>query len=264
MSDEAGAVSQESRMAGELRLLPVVGLPIVRPGDDLAALLAAALGPLQPRNHDVLIVTSKIVAKAEGRFVNLRQVIPSAQAIELASATNKDARLVEVILSESVAVSRAAPNVLITRHRLGFVSANAGVDHSNTSPDPDVVLLMPGDPDAAAQRLHERLSAMFGVHLPVVICDSHGRPHRLGTVGVAVGVAGMPGVEDWRGRADLFGYRLQHTEIGLADMVASAATLVMGQAAEGVPAVLMRGLGFAPRAGSAAEIIRPAHLDLYR
>jgi len=264
MSDEARAVSRESRAAGELRLLPVVGLPIVQPGDDLAALLAAALRLLQPRNYDVLIVTSKIVARAEGRFVNLRQVVPSAQAIELAGATNKDPRLVEVILSESVAISRVAPNVLITRHRLGFVSANAGVDHSNTSADPDVVLLMPSDPDAAAQHLHERLSAMFGVHLPVVICDSHGRPHRLGTVGVAVGVAGMPGIEDWRGRADLFGYRLQHTEIGLADMVASGATLVMGQAAEGVPAVLMRGLDFAPRAGNAAEIIRPAHLDLYR
>jgi coenzyme F420-0:L-glutamate ligase/coenzyme F420-1:gamma-L-glutamate ligase len=257
-------VSQESRAAGELRLLPVVGLPIVQPGDDLAALLAAALRLLQPRNYDVLIVTSKIVARAEGRFVNLRQVVPSAQAIELAGATNKDPRLVEVILSESVAISRVAPNVLITRHRLGFVSANAGVDHSNTSADPDVVLLMPSDPDAAAQHLHERLSTAFGAHLPVVICDSHGRPHRLGTVGVAVGVAGMPGIEDWRGRADLFGYRLQHTEIGLADMVASGATLVMGQAAEGVPAVLMRGLNFALRAGSAAEIIRPAHLDLYR
>jgi coenzyme F420-0:L-glutamate ligase/coenzyme F420-1:gamma-L-glutamate ligase len=264
MSAEAGAVSQESKAGGGLRLLPVVGLPIVQPGDDLAALLAAALAPLQPRDRDVLIITSKIIAKAEGRFVNLRQVAPSAQAIELATTANKDPRLVEVILRESVAVSRVAPNVLITRHRLGFISANAGVDHSNTSADPDVVLLMPSDPDAAAQHLHEQLSATFGVYLPVVICDSHGRPHRLGTVGVAVGVAGMPGVEDWRGRADLFGYRLQHTEIGLADMVASAATLVMGQAAEGVPAVLMRGLNFAPRAGSAAEIIRPAHLDLYR
>ena len=247
-----------------LHLWPLEGLPIVRPGDDLAALLTPALALRKPQPGDVLIVTSKIVAKAEGRFVNLRQVTPSPRALALAAVTQKDPRLVEVILSESREVSRAGPNVLITRHRLGFISANAGVDHSNTSADPDVVLLMPSDPDATAAHLHERLSSTFGVHLPVVICDSHGRPHRLGTVGVAVGVAGMPGVEDWRGRVDLFGYRLQHTEIGLADMVASAATLVMGQAAEGVPAVLMRGLRFALRAGSAAEIIRPAALDLYQ
>ncbi len=247
-----------------LQLFPVTGLPIVESGDDLATLLADAIAPLQPEAGDVLVVTSKIVAKAEGRFVDLRQVTPSAHAIELAKITHKDPRLVEVILRESVEVSRSAPNVLITRHRLGFVSANAGIDHSNVAADPDVVLLMPNDPDASARLIRARLSVTFGFELPVVICDSHGRPHRLGTVGVAVGVAGMPGVEDWRGREDLFGYRLQHTEIGLADMVASAATLVMGQAAEGVPAVLLRGLRFTPREGSAAEIIRPAPLDLYR
>ncbi|MCS6849138.1 MAG: coenzyme F420-0:L-glutamate ligase [Anaerolineae bacterium] len=246
-----------------LRLFPIAGLPVVRPGDDLAGLLATAIAPLQPRAGDVLAVTSKIVAKAEGRFVNLREVTPSARAVELAAITQKDPRLVEVILRESSEVSRVAPNVLVTRHRLGFVSANAAIDHSNVSPDPDVVLLMPDDPDASARCIRDRLSATFGFAIPVVICDSHGRPHRLGTVGVAVGVAGMPGIEDWRGREDLFGYKLQHTEIGLADMVASAATLVMGQAAEGVPAVLVRGLRFMPREGSAAEIIRPAHLDLY-
>lgn len=246
-----------------LQLFPVTGLQIVRPGDDLAALLATAIAPLRPQAGDVLVVTSKVVAKAEGRFVNLREVTPSARAIELAAITQKDPRLVEVILRESSEVSRAAPGVLVTRHRLGFVSANAAIDHSNVSPDPDVVLLMPIDPDASARCIAERLRAAFACAIPVVICDSHGRPHRLGTVGVAVGVAGMPGVEDWRGREDLFGYRLQHTEIGLADMVASAATLVMGQAAEGTPAALVRGLRFAPREGSAAEIIRPAQLDLY-
>lgn len=246
-----------------LQLFPVAGLPVIQPGDDLAALLAAALMPLHPQRGDVLVVTSKIVAKAEGRFVNLREVTPSARAIELAALTQKDPRLVEMILRESVEVSRVAPNVLVTRHRLGFVSANAAIDHSNVSADPDVVLLMPADPDTSARYIRDRLRAAFGFALPIVICDSHGRPHRLGTVGVAVGVAGMPGVEDWRGREDLFGYKLQHTEIGLADMVASAATLVMGQAAEGVAAVLARGLRFSPREGSAAEIIRPAQLDLY-
>lgn len=246
-----------------LQIIPLEGLPVIQPGDDLAALLAAALRAHQPSPGDVVVVTSKVVAKAEGRFVDLRAVAPSPRAVEVAAATRKDPRLVEVILRESTAISRMAPNVLITRHRLGFVSANAGVDHSNTSENPDIILLLPADPDASAGQLSRCLYEASGIRMPVVIADSHGRPHRLGTVGVAVGVAGMPGVEDWRGRPDLFGFRLQHTEIGLADMVASAATLVMGQAAEGVPAALVRGLRFAPRDGSAAEIHRSSALDLY-
>ncbi len=247
-----------------LQGFPITGLPIIQPGDNLAAVLIRALKPLDPQAGDVLVVTSKIVSKAEGRFVNLRDVTPSSEAIALGEKTLKDPRLVEVILRESVSVSRAAPNVLITQHRLGFVSANAAVDHSNTSADDDLVLLMPLDPDADAHHIQQALHKAFGIKLAVVIADSHGRPHRLGTVGVAVGVAGMPGVEDWRGRADLFGFKLQHTEIGLADMVASAAALTMGQAAEGVPAVLLRGIHFAHREGTASEINRPAHMNLYR
>lgn len=247
-----------------IQIFPVEGLPIIQPGDDLAGLLATALQALSPQPGDILVITSKIVSKAEGRFVNLRQIEPSPRARELAEQTGKDPRLVEMILRESQAVSRAAPGVLITRHRLGFTSANAAIDHSNVGADEDEILLMPLDPDASARALSAALSQRFNIPLPVVIADSHGRPHRLGTVGVAVGVAGMPGVEDWRGRPDLFGYKLQHTDIGLADMVASAATLLMGQAAEGVPAALVRGVTFRPREGAAAEIIRPAHLDLYR
>jgi coenzyme F420-0:L-glutamate ligase/coenzyme F420-1:gamma-L-glutamate ligase len=246
-----------------LSLYPISGLPIIQPGDDLPGLLAAALAPLSPQGGDVLVVTSKIVSKAEGRFVNLRDVVPSPRAIELAAVTRKDPRLVEAILSESRIVSRAVPGLLITQHRLGFISANAGVDHSNVAADDDAILLLPVDPDRSALGIHKCLCESLGVCLPIVIADSHGRPHRLGTVGVAVGLAGMPGVEDWRGRPDLFGFRLQHTDIGLADMVASAATLVMGQAAEGVPAVLARGLTFAPRDGNAAEIIRPAAMNLF-
>lgn len=246
-----------------LAVFPVNGLPVIQPNDDLGGLLIEQLRVLQPQRGDVLVVTSKIVSKAQGRFVNLRNVTPSTQALELSAKTRHDPRLVQVILDESIGVSRAAPNVLITRHRLGFVSANAAVDHSNTSADPDIVLLMPRDPDAAALALHTRLSESYGLHMPVVIADSHGRPHRLGTIGVAVGVAGMPAVEDWRGREDLFGFRLQHTEIGLADMIASAATLIMGQAAEGVPAALVRGASFASRNGTAAETYRPASMDLY-
>lgn len=247
-----------------IQIFPVEGLPIIQPGDDLAGLLAAALRPLAPQAGDILVVTSKIVSKAEGRFVNLREIEPSPRAQGLAEQTGKDPRLVELILRESQAVSRAAPGVLITRHRLGFTSANAAIDHSNVGADQDLLLLMPLDPDASARRLATAIGAQSGIDLPVIIADSHGRPHRLGTVGVAVGVAGMPGVEDWRGRPDLFGCQLQHTEVGLADMVASAATLLMGQAAEGVPAALVRGVAFSRRDGSAAEIIRPPHLDLYR
>lgn len=247
-----------------IQIFPVEGLPIIQPGDDLAGMLADALHPLAPQAGDILVVTSKIVSKAEGRFVNLRTVEPSRRAQELAEQTGKDPRLVEMILREAQAVSRAAPGVLITRHRLGFTSANAAIDHSNVGADEDEILLMPLDPDASARALSAAVGRRFGIHLPVVIADSHGRPHRLGTVGVAVGVSGMPGVEDWRGRPDLFGYQLQHTDIGLADMVASAATLLMGQAAEGVPAALVRGVAFSQRNGSAAEIIRPPHLDLYR
>lgn len=247
-----------------LQVFPLAGLPVIQPGDDLCALLTGALRPLAPQPGDALVVTSKIVSKAENRFANLRDVTPSPEALELSAKTRHDPRLVELILRESQGVSRAAPNVLITRHKLGFVSANAAIDHSNTAVDPDVVLLMPEDPDASASALRESLRDAFGFALPIVIADSHGRPHRLGTIGVAVGVAGMPGVEDWRGREDMFGFKLQHTEIGLADMVASAATLLMGQAAEAVPAALVRGLSFSPRDGTAREISRPPHMDLYR
>jgi len=247
-----------------LQGFPLIGLPIIQPGDDLATMLAQTLQPLGPQANDVLVVTSKIVSKAEGRFANLRDVTPSAKAQALALTTRKDARLVELILRESISVVRTTPTVLITEHKLGFVSANAAIDHSNTSTNPDIVLLMPLDPDASAQHLRDALHSEFGVQLAIVIADSHGRPHRQGTVGVAVGVAGMPGVEDWRGREDLFGFQLQHTEIGLADMAASAATLLMGQAAEAVPAVLLRGLVFSQRDGTAAEIVRPAHMNLFK
>lgn len=246
-----------------LTVLPLAGLPIIVEGDDLAAMLADVLAPLQPQPADILVVTSKIVSKAEGRYANLRDIEPTARATELGKRCGKDPRLVELILRESVAVSRVGDRVLITRHRLGFTSANAGIDHSNTSTDPDVVLMLPADPDASARRLRDGVAARGLPPMSIVIADSHGRPHRLGTVGVAVGVCGIPAVEDWRGRPDLFGFRLQHTDIGLADMVASAATLVMGQAAEQVPAALVRGVTRSSRDGSAGEIYRPPEHDLY-
>jgi len=241
----------------------------VRSGDDVAALLLQALGRagLALRDGDVIAIAQKIISKAEGRQVRLAEVIPSAQAEALAAAAGKDARLVELILRESTAVSRVAPGVLIVRHRLGFTSANAGIDRSNveTAAGPEeAVLLLPLDPDASAAALREALRAATGATVGVVITDSHGRPFRLGTVGVAIGVAGIPALWNRRGEADLYGYRLQHTDVGLADEIAAAAGLLMGQAAEGLPAVLLRGLRLPPAEGRATDLVRPESMDLYR
>ena len=235
----------------------------------MAALLLQALDRAGQtlRDGDVLAVAQKIVSKAEGRQVRLAAVTPSARAEEVAAVVGKDARLVELILRESTAVSRLAPGVLIVRHRLGFTSANAGIDRSNVqthSGEEEAVLLLPLNPDASAVALREALRAATGAAAGVVITDSHGRPFRLGTVGVAIGVAGLPALWNRRGEADLYGYRLQHTDVGLADEIAAAAGLLMGQAAEGLPAVLLRGLRLPPTGGRATDLVRPDELDLYR
>ncbi len=252
-----------------LLLTAIPGLPHVRPGDDVAGLLLEALGRagLALQDGDVLAVAQKIISKAEGRQVRLADVTPTPRAEALAAQVGKDARLVELILRQSTAVSRVAPGVLIVRHRLGFTSANAGIDRSNVETEggaEEAVLLLPADPDASAARLREALRAATGVAPGVVITDSHGRPFRLGTVGVAIGVAGLPALWNRRGEADLYGYRLQHTDVGLADEIAAAAGLLMGQAAEGLPAVLLRGLRLPAADGRAADLVRPESLDLYR
>jgi coenzyme F420-0:L-glutamate ligase/coenzyme F420-1:gamma-L-glutamate ligase len=168
-------------------------------------------------------------------------------------------------LWDSTNVLRARPGLIIVEHRLGWICANAGVDRSNVAPEgQDLVLRLPADPDASAGCIRNSLRERLGVDLGVVIADSHGRPHRMGTIGVAIGVAGLPGLEDWRGRKDLFGYTLQHTEVALADQIASAATLLLGQAAESIPAVLARGVPFERREGSARELLRPKEMDLFR
>jgi coenzyme F420-0:L-glutamate ligase/coenzyme F420-1:gamma-L-glutamate ligase len=249
-----------------IEIIPLTNIPLIQPGDDLAQLLGDAVarsGGL--RDRDVLVIAQKIVSKAEGRYVDLDQITPSPRAIEVARRCAKDPRLIEVILSDSVEIVRLRPGLIITRHRLGFTSANAGVDRSNVAPEGiDRVLLLPIDPDRSAANIRATLRDRFGVDPAVIIADSHGRPHRLGTVGVAIGLSGMPGVEDWRGRKDLFGYTLQHTEVGLADQIAAAATVLLGQAAESIPAVIVRGAPFERREGSASEINRPAELDLFR
>jgi coenzyme F420-0:L-glutamate ligase/coenzyme F420-1:gamma-L-glutamate ligase len=259
------------RCAERLELSALPGIPIVQPGDEVGALVCdalarAAIAPSSGR--DVIVVTSKIVSRAENRFVDLSSVEPGAQARALAASTLKDARVVELILRESSAVSRSAEGVLIVRHKLGFVSANAGIDESNTRKASAArgpwVLLLPRDPDAAARAIAGAVRARFGADIGVVISDSHGRPFRLGTVGAAIGIAGLPALWDQRGARDLNGRVLEATVTALADQVAAAADLVAGQADEGRAVVHVRGLSFAPSpAASASELLRPRDKDLY-
>lgn len=251
-----------------ITLTPIPDIPLVRPGDDLAALMIAACArnALTPADGDILAVAQKIVSKAEGRYVDLAKIRPSPRAAALAAEVEKDPRLVEVILAESRHVVRQSPGVLIVEHRLGFIMANAGVDRSNIDPDiaAEPVLLLPSDPDASAERLHRRLAAHFRKRLGVVITDSWGRAWRRGTVGVALGVAGLPALMDMRGRPDLFERALRVTQTGFADEIASAASLLMGQADEARPMVLLRGLAWADAPAPAATLLRPPEEDLFR
>lgn len=249
-----------------LSLFPLPDLPIVQPGDDLAALISASLraANLHLQAGDILAVTQKIVSKAEGRLRRLGEISPSPQARDLAERSGKDPRLVELILEESRAVLRCRPNLLIVEHRLGIVLANAGIDRSNVTGDDDTVLLLPLDPDASAKALRERLEAAFGVRLGIIITDSVGRAWRMGTVGIAVGVAGVPAWHDLRGRRDLFGRLLQVSEIAPADSLAAAAVLMMGEAAESTPVVLVRGWPDVESTQPASAAVRPTQDDLFR
>jgi coenzyme F420-0:L-glutamate ligase / coenzyme F420-1:gamma-L-glutamate ligase len=251
-----------------LTLTPIPDIPLVRPGDDLAGLLISACerSGLAPAENNVVVVAQKIVSKAEGRYLDLARVQPSPRAEKLAAEVDKNPRLVEVILGESRRVVRHRPGVLIVEHRLGFIMANAGVDRSNVDPalGAEPVLLLPRDPDASAAALCERLGAHFRTRLAVVITDSWGRAWRRGTIGVALGVAGLPALMDMRGRPDLFGHELRVTQTGFADEIASAASLIMGQADEAQPAVLVRGLTWSGAPAPAATLIRAAEEDLFR
>jgi coenzyme F420-0:L-glutamate ligase / coenzyme F420-1:gamma-L-glutamate ligase len=252
----------------ELRLIALPDFPQVARGDDLAALTTEALarGALQLRSDDVLVFAQKVVSKAEGRRINLVEVVPGARALELARTVEKDPRLVELVLRESRRVVRTAKDVLIVEHRLGLIMANAGIDQSNVADpaDGEFALLLPEDPDASATRLRERLRELTGCEPGVVISDSFGRPWRLGTVGVAIGCAGFPATLDLRGQKDLFGRPLRVTVVGHADEIASAASVLMGQAGEARPVILVRGLGSRAPYQPAAALIRPQQQDLFR
>jgi coenzyme F420-0:L-glutamate ligase/coenzyme F420-1:gamma-L-glutamate ligase len=255
----------------QITLTALPGLPLVRPGDDLAALTMAGLeaAGVELQDGDVLVFAQKVVSKAEGRLVCLNDVTPSARAQALADEIGKDPRLVEVILGETSEVVRSRPGVMVVEHRLGFVSANAGVDHSNVAGESGResepwVLLLPVDPDASARRLGESFESATGAAVGVLVIDSHGRAWRMGTVGVAIGVFRFPALLDLRGRPDLFGEPLKITQVGLADELAAAASVLMGQADEGRPVIHVRGLPYPLRDGSLGELLRPKPEDLFR
>lgn len=255
-------------MVKSVSYFAVPGIPLVEPGDDLAGLIVDALktAELTLENGDVVVIAQKVVSKAEGRYASVKDVVPSDAALALADRIGKDARYVELILSESEEVVRSWPNVLIVAHRLGFVMANAGIDQSNISQsgEGERVLLLPQDPDGSAAALKSRFDEAFGVRTGVIINDSFGRPWRNGVVGVALGAAGLPSLIDLVGAPDMFGRPMQVTEIAVADEIAAGASLMMGQADEGLPVVIVRGLEFSAPVRPAASLVRAREKDQFR
>jgi coenzyme F420-0:L-glutamate ligase/coenzyme F420-1:gamma-L-glutamate ligase len=242
------------------------GIPLIRDGDDLPEIISAGLreAGIALVSGDVLVIAQKIVSKAEGQLATLSDFTPSAEAQRLAVIVKKDPRHVEAILSESTEVIRASEGVLIVAHRLGFVMANAGIDQSNVGADPEAILLLPRDPDASSARLKTALNARHEADIAVIINDSFGRPWRNGVVGVAIGAAGIPALQSLVGDPDLHGRALRITEVALADELAAAASLVMGQSAEGLPVVHVRGFAARGQRSNAAALIRPKERDLFR
>jgi coenzyme F420-0:L-glutamate ligase/coenzyme F420-1:gamma-L-glutamate ligase len=253
-----------------LTLFALQGFPLVAPGDDLPELIADTLSEnqLTLQDGDVLVIAQKVISKVEGRLVNLTEVMPSEAAQDVAQITSKDPRLVELILAESKEVIRSRKNLLIVEHKLGFISANAGVDHSNVSGPwgeaEDWVLLLPENPDESARRIRVSLEQQYKCRIGVLIIDSHGRTWRLGTIGMTIGLSGLPGLVDLRGEPDLFDYCLRVTQVAACDELAAGASLVMGQAREGIPVVLARGFPYPLREAALSEIIRPKEIDLFR
>ena len=249
-----------------LTLTPLQNIPIIRQDDNLADILVESLtsSKLNLTAGDILVIAQKIVSKAEGRMVNLASVTPREQAIELAGQADKDPRMVELLLQESNEVLRVRKGTIIVEHKLGFVCANAGIDHSNVAGDDEYVLLLPENPDHSANHIREQIKERTGIDIGVMIIDSHGRAWRNGTVGICIGISGLPALIDERGWKDLFGYTLKITVVGVADELAAAASLMMGQAAEGTPVVHVRGFPYPKRESSLNELIRPKEQDMFR
>ncbi len=260
--------SQRPPEQGGIEIFPVPGIPLVQPGDDVAGLIieAAAAAGLSLETGDVLVIAQKIVSKAEGRLVRLADVTPGEEAVRLAEGTGKDARVVQAVLDDSNAVVRARAGVLIVEQSSGWVCAHAGLDHSNVAPEEEeTVALLPADADASATAIRGRILEETGAAVAVLISDSHGRPWKMGTVGVCIGCAGLPALWDQRGLTDLFGYELVASEECIIDELCAAATLVMGQSSEGRPAAIIRGYRRPDAADAPARSIqRPAEKDMFR
>ncbi len=249
-----------------LTLTPLKDIPLIRQSDDLADIIVNSLerSNITLQDNDIFVLAQKVVSKAEGRMVNLELVSPSPRAIELAAHIEKDPRLVELILKESKSVVRTRSGTIIVEHKLGFICANAGIDHSNVTSEGEYVLLLPENPDQSASNIRAKIEKARGKKIGVMIIDSHGRAWRIGTEGVCIGLSGIPAVIDERGWKDLFGYTLRITVVGVADELAAAASLVMGQAAESRPVIHVRGFPYPLREGSLKELIRPKEQDLFR
>jgi len=248
-----------------VEVIGVTGLPIIREGDDLASMIidAARAQGTELMDGDIVVLSHVIVSRAEGRTIDLKDVEPSPIAERFAEFTMKDPRLVEVVLGDSRAVRRMAPGVLITETRQGFVCANAGVDKSNV-PGEDVVALLPEDPDSSAEVFRRRVLELSGRRIAVIVCDTHGRGHRDGEVNVTVGASGLSVIRDRRGEFDLFGYELKVKRTAVADELASAAELVIGQADEGIPVAIIRGYDYeSSEESTARELVRPREKDLF-
>ena len=249
-----------------VQVIAVEGLPLIRKGDNLAQLICSAAEkqhtPIQ--NGDVLVATHVAVSKAEGNVVNLDKVVPSKKANEIAKKTGKDPALVEVILRESKDIVRMRDSVLITESRQGFICANSGVDRSNVEGERNVAPL-PRDPDLSAKKIRQEMKKLTGCDVAVIVSDTHGRPFRMGEVNVAVGVSGLKPIRDRRGEKDLFGYVLRIKQTAIADELASAAELVIGQANEGIPVAIIRGYNY-PKSDTAkaTELVRSREKDLFR
>lgn len=253
-------------MATRITYTALPGIPLIEPGDDIAAIVIKALqdAALALVSGDIVVIAQKIVSKAEDRYVDLASLTPSPRALELAARTQKDPRYVEAVLQESSEVVRTAGQLLIMTHRLGYVMANAGVDQSNIENGDERVLLLPHDPDATCAALKARFDREFGADVGVVINDSFGRPFRNGVVGVALGAAGVPSLQNMIGVPDLFERRMRVTEVAIADELAAAASLAMGQADEGLPVVHVRGFQSRAAPNPASALIRPKERDMFR
>ena len=255
-------------MPDRLTLIALEGIPLVKPGNDLANLIGDALEQSGERlaDGDILVVAQKIVSKTENRLVDVTTIEPSDQAKDLAVEVDKDPRVVEIILRESRAVIRKKPGVLIVENNLGLIMANAGIDHSNVESEvPErTLLLLPEDPDASAKRLQRAIRSKFGIDVGVIINDSVGRPWRIGTMGLAIGISGLPAVTDLRGDKDLFGRELRVSEEAVGDELAAAASLLQGQGAEGKPVVLVRGYRSDAPSQPATAALRAAEEDMFR